>query len=361
MKDAITLLDVANAARVSKATVSNVFSRPERVRPELRARVEAIALELGYTGPDPRGRMLSSGKVNAIGVVPPAESGFSWVFADPYMCEFLAGVAQICEQHDASLSLIAARDQHGGLGIRVAVVDGFILGSIEQAEFIEPSMRRKLPFVVMDVDGSADISSVRIDDRGGARQLAGHLLALGHRKFAICSVSRRTMAPVVHLPNGGPRELVAAYPSDRERLAGIAEALAEAGLSIDDVPIVEACGTEEEKWLYGGGGASLVLDNAPDATAIITLSGPLTLAVLAEAQRRGISVPGRLSIAGFDTPPEVAHTTPPLTTIAQPVAEKGRAAARILFEPGPVQHLVLPVELQIRASTAPPPKARRHR
>jgi DNA-binding LacI/PurR family transcriptional regulator len=73
-----------NAARLSKATVSNVFSRPERVRPELRTRIESVARELGYAGSDPRGRLLSSGKVNSIGVVPPAD-GMAWVFADPYM------------------------------------------------------------------------------------------------------------------------------------------------------------------------------------------------------------------------------------------------------------------------------------
>src|SRR5436305_9865823 len=106
MRDAVTLLDVARAANVSKTTVSNVFSSPHRVRPELRARVEAAAREIGYSGPDPKGRLLSSGKVNAIGVIPPADAGFSWVYADPYMCEFLAGVAQICENRGSGLLLV---------------------------------------------------------------------------------------------------------------------------------------------------------------------------------------------------------------------------------------------------------------
>ena len=209
----VTLLDVAKAAGVSKTTVGNVFSRPERVRPALRAQVEAVARQIGYTGPDPRGRLLSLGKANAIGVVPPADSSYSWVFSDPYMGEFLKGVAEVCEERRAGLSLITAKDAQGAWAIRNAVVDGFILSSVEQAEFIEPAMRRKLPFVVMDVDGGADISSVRVDDRAGARLLTRHLIDLGHRRFAVASIARRPIAPVVHLPGRGARRLVAAYPA----------------------------------------------------------------------------------------------------------------------------------------------------
>ena len=78
MQRVVTLLDVAERANVSKTTVSNVFSHPERVRPELRAHIEEVAGRLGYQGPDPKGRLLSSGKVNAIGVVSFWAKAFSW-------------------------------------------------------------------------------------------------------------------------------------------------------------------------------------------------------------------------------------------------------------------------------------------
>ena len=93
-----TLLDVAKAARVSKSTVANAFNQPKRVRPELLARIEAVAREIGYAGPDPKGRMLSSGKVNAIGVVPFGHFGIAKFFTNPYQRDFLAGVAQACEE-----------------------------------------------------------------------------------------------------------------------------------------------------------------------------------------------------------------------------------------------------------------------
>ena len=317
MARAVTLLDVAKVAGVSKTTVGNVFSRPERVRPALRAHVEAVAREIGYTGPDPRGRLLSSGKANAIGVVPPADASYSWVFSDPYMGEFLTGVAQICEQRRVGLSLITAKDSQGAWAIRNAVVDGFILSSIEQAEFIEPAMRRKLPFVVMDVDGGADISSVRVDDRAGARQLTRHLVDLGHRRFAVASISRKPIAPVVHLPGRGARRLVAAYPGDLDRMAGVADALAEARLSLDDVWIVEACGTDEERRLYGRGGAEMLLDNARDVTAIIALSAPLAssilkAAALARHSRAGAGLRGGIRRPAGSRPAlSAAHRDPP--------------------------------------------------
>ena len=64
-----TLMDVARAAGVSRSTVSNVFNNPDRVRAEVRERVEAAARQIGFGGPDPKGRLLQAGKFNAIGVI----------------------------------------------------------------------------------------------------------------------------------------------------------------------------------------------------------------------------------------------------------------------------------------------------
>jgi DNA-binding LacI/PurR family transcriptional regulator len=98
----------------------------------------------------------------------------------------------------------------------------------------------------------------------------------------------------------------------------------------------------------------MLLDNAPDVTAVLAMADPQALGVLSEARQRGIDVPRDLSVVGFDDLPEAAFADPPLTTIATPTIEKGRAAASILFEGGPPRQVVLPVELVVRASTAPP-------
>lgn len=349
MKSPVTLLDVASAANVSKSTVANVFNRPDRVRPELRKKVEAAAHQLGFAGPDARGRALSSGKAHAIGLVPSGE-GIAWVFDDPYMRTFLRGVAQACQERHVALQLIDGHGEAGGEAIRRAVVDGLILHTQDQVQAIDPALRRKLPIVVMESTDELDVSSVSIDDRGGAALLTRHLLELGHRRFLIATYTRGYIAPVLHRVTGEPRQLVSAHRVDEERLAGVAGALAQAGLSINDMPLVEAWGSEEERRLFGSG-AALILDNLGDATAIVALGGDIALSTLAEARARGLSVPGALSIAGFDDPPEAARAG--LTTIAAPVAASARTAARLLFS-AERQHVQLPVTLMIRGSTGAP-------
>jgi DNA-binding LacI/PurR family transcriptional regulator len=349
MKSPVTLLDVATAANVSKSTVANVFSRPERVRPEVRDKVEAAARQLGFAGPDARGRLLSSGKAHAIGVVPSGE-GIAWVFEDPYMRSFLGGVAAACQERNVAMQLIDGHGEAGGEAIRRAVVDGLILHTDDQVRALDPAFRRKMPVVVMDVSSDADISSVSIDDRGGAAMLARHLIGLGHRRFVVATYTRGYIAPVLHRQTGGPRQLVSAHRVDEERLAGVSAALAEAGLSINDMPLVEAWGSEEERRLFGSG-ADLILDNLDGATAVIALGGDIALSTLATARARGIDVPGALSIAGFDDPPEAAGAG--LTAIAAPVAESARVAARLLFS-DERRHVQLPVELVVRTSTAAP-------
>ena len=355
MKRPMTLLDVARAANVSKTTASNVFSRPDRVRPVLRQRVEAAARSLGYEGPDPKGRMLSFGKVNAIGVVPSAAFGISLFFKNATAQAFLAGVAGVCEEHGVGLSLVSGRDDQRAWGLRSALVDGFIFSSIERAEVLEQARSRGLPFVVMDVDCGPDVNWIGVEDRDGARQATRHLLALGHRRFVIASPLHTFRAPVFHPPGTRGRRLVAGSPGIDERIAGIAEALAEAGIAIDDVPIIEACGTPEEEAAFGNG-AAMLLDRAPEATAVLAQMDGLALAILDQARRRGISVPRDLSIVGFDDIAEATFADPPLTTVASPVMEKGRTAARMLLEGGPPRHVVLPVKLMVRGSTGPAPR-----
>lgn len=352
MKSPVTLLDVAAAANVSKSTVANVFNHPERVRPEVRTRIEEVARELGFAGPDPRGRLLSVGKSNVIGVVPSGE-GITWVFDNPYMRQFLRTVAEECQSRRAAIQLIDGYGAAGAETIRRTIVDGLILHTADQVRAVDPALRRKMPIVVMDRTDDPDVSSVSIDDRGGARALARHLVELGHRRFLVTTLGRSYVAPILHAPIGGPRRLVSTYDIDDERLAGIGEALSEAGLSLDDMPIVEACGSDEETRLFGSA-ATLVLDQLNGATAVIALGGEIAVGVAAEAKRRGLEVPGDLSIVGFDDPPEAARTDPPLTVIAAPVAETARIATRLLFSGSPPQHLSLPVELVVRKSSGPP-------
>ena len=141
---------------------------------------------------------------------------------------------------------------------------------------------------------------------------------------------------------------------------GVADALAAAGMSIDDVPIAETCATPEEERAFGSG-AALLLDRAPDATAVIAFKDSIALSVIGEARKRGLDVPRDLSVVGFDDIPEAALSEPPLTTIHVSAAENGRAAARLLLQGGPPQQVVTPVTLVVRRSTAPPRKGKQRK
>ncbi len=200
----VKLVDVAQRARVSRGTASNVYAHPELVSEALRERVLKAAAALGYGGPNPTGRLLRLGKVNAIGAVPPGSYGTTIAFSVSYYREFLTGVAEICDQRGASITVMSGVGPDKTRGIRNALVDGFILHQQQDASLIE-ARRRRLPFVLIDLAGDEETNSVRIDDRTGGRLAASHLTDLGHRRFAILSVLRHagdapaaTLEPVFH-------------------------------------------------------------------------------------------------------------------------------------------------------------------
>ena len=349
MKKTIKLADVAKSAKVSLGTASNAFSRPELVRPELRQSIEAIARKLGYYGPDPKGRLLMGGKANAIGFIPAGEMSVASTFNSPFVSKFLSGVAEVCDERGASLLVISGTAEKKNWAIRNALVDGFILGHVEEVSLIFVR-RRKVPFVVMDLDAGPDVNSVRINGREGARLAAEHLLELGHRKFAIVSVLRKPGDAVWHPASNLNRQLAASYPLDHEKLSGYSDALAKAGISINEVPIVECY--PPSPWAEAG--AHMLFDQAPEATAILAMSDKNAIAILDVARERRISVPIDVSVVGFDNAPDAARSSPPLTTIEQPLVEKGRIAATMIFDDVHSRHEIIPVNLIVRTSTSKP-------
>jgi DNA-binding LacI/PurR family transcriptional regulator len=341
------LSDVAEAAGVSLGTASNVFNHPDLVRAEVREAVHAAAQRLGYKGPDAVGRLLMGGKANVIGVLPPGDMPVATAFRSPFFREFVLGVAEICDERSASLVVLPGSADRKAWAIRNALVDGFILGHRDDVKLVS-ARRRKVPCVVMDMDAGPKQSTVRIEAAAGAKLAAQHLLGLGHRDFAIVSVLREPKPPIVHVNGISPARLSGGFPIDDEKLDGFREALSEAGIRIEDVPIVE--GYPHPPW--SALAAQAVFDAAPAATALFAMSDRNAVAVMEEAKRRNISVPDQLSVVGFDDAPNAATSRPPLTTIAQPIVKKGRIAAEILFERGAVRHEILPVELIVRASTS---------
>lgn len=343
---AVRLIDVARAANVSRSTASNVFTNPERVRPPLRAQVEAAAKALGYAGPDPKARLLRAGKVNAVGVVVPGQWGVADTLRSPVFVQFLQGVAKACDKAGASIVLLP--DAPGISGVASAVVDGFIFGRIGQMEQLQGARRRKLPFAVVDFNAGPEVNAVLIDAHAGAKAAVKHLLDLGHRRFGFISFIR----------GSGPTHLIAPGPGrdlskvglqiDQEKLRGAAEALEEAGLSLDSMPILNA-----QPW--DDSAAGLILDEAPQVTAIFAFSAMQAIAVIREAKQREIRVPADISVVGYNDIPAAAQCNPPLTTLDSQPVEKGRIAAEFVLagERGRQQYLA--PRFIVRQSTGPAP------
>lgn len=358
-----TLRDVARAAGVSHTTVSNAFSRPDQLSAELRERVLATARGLAYGGPDPAARSLRTGYHGALGLV--FSEDLPYAFADSTAIQFLQGVAQACQERRANLLLIATRaegeraDTAFGVSpqaVRDAAVDGFLLYSLARdSPVIAPVCGRGLPVVVVDQPRLSGTPYIGIDDFGGARKAAEHLLALGHRRFLILSLNLK--------PDGGSglaterRIAAATYEVSVARLRGYRAAFGAAGLSPATAPVVE-CAVSDERRARDLTAPLLAGDPATRPTAILAMSDRLALGAVAASRESGLSVPEDLSVAGFDDSAGGALADLPLTTVRQLHAEKGRTAVEMLTAPVALGERVLATELIVRASTGrAPPRA----
>ncbi len=348
-RDLVRLSDVAKAAGVSQGTASNVFSRPDLVRPEVRERVRETARKLGYAGPDPRGRLLRAGKSNAIGVA--TADPLSYFFEDPFARVLMQGISEACDEHGAGLALVSARnDERLAWNIQSALVDGFVLLCIENGEkLVELTRERQLPFVALAL-GKPDetISAIGVDDYAGAQLAARHLARLGHRRFGILGLEFDD-------EHEGPVDMArlerAIYSTSRDRAQGYFEELALYGIERSTIPVYETRSTEDSVRR----GLDYILSVGERPTAILAMSDRIAMFAMADLKARGLRIPEDVSVVGFDGVPEAETAIPPLTTVAQPIAEIGRRAVKTILEgDGKVHRESLPLELVIRASTAAP-------
>ena len=231
------LNDVAREAGVSQGTVSNVFNRPEIVSEEVRERVREVAARLGYKGADPKGRLLRAGKVNAIGVA--AVEPLEYFFTDPFARVMMTGVTAACDDAGAGLSLIsAASEEELVWNIRNALVDGLILFCLDGADrLVDLARERNLPFIANSLGLSdPNIPAIGVDNIGGARSAAAHLVGLGHRRFGILTMQlgdrtfgRRTMDDVMQT----------IFSASRDRVTRLYRRASRASASTSGVPIFE--------------------------------------------------------------------------------------------------------------------------
>ena len=339
------IADVAREAGVSKTAVSFAFNSPERLSSDTATRIRDVATSLGYR-PHPVARMLTQGRTRTLGLLTP--QALSVVFANPFFATFSQGVAVVAEE--AGYALLFVSPVHGSLARAVnrATVDGFVaIGLAEDHPEVEQIRRAGLPIVMVDSDAPfPEHPAVDVDDEGGARLAAEHLLALGHRDFLVIGVEPPT--PGAQADSGG---VVG------RRLEGYREALAAAGIDLPDDHVVVGPASVE------GGSACLAgaWEDGRRPTAILAMSDAMAIGAIHAARRLGLRVPADISIVGFDDIELSRHVEPPLTTVHQPVRQKGEEACRLLlsaiardssFRP---DHRRLETRLIVRGSSGPAP------
>ncbi len=340
-----TIADVAEAAGVSKTAVSFAFNRPDRLATETAVRIRSVAETLGYR-PHPVARMLTQGRTRSIGILTP--QALSVIFENPYFGSFTAGVASVAEASGYALHFISPL--HGSLAgaIDRATVDGVVaVGLSASHPEVEQIRRAGLPMVLVDSTALPSQPAIEVDDEGGARLAAEHLIALGHRRFVVLAIEPPDRS-VLDDRDG----------TQARRLRGYRAALAFAGIELREQAILTSPST------IPGGAASFAetWDAGQRPTAVLAMSDAIAVGAMRAARERGLTVPADLSVVGFDDV-ELAHfADPALTTIHQPIARKGEQAVELLLaildgRNGPDQHEILATRLVVRASTGPAPDA----
>lgn len=345
MPDRPTLKTVAAAAGVSTAQVSYAFNRPDRLSAASRAHILEVARQHDYAGPDATARSLRTGRVGAVGVI--FTVGLSYAFSDPYTLTVLAGLTEVTERYRAGLVLIPfdVGDTEDGAAdesldaVRRALIDGAVAdGLADDHPAVQALARRRLPLVMSSASASA--RSVLIDDEEAGRHIGRHLRDLGHRDVAAVVASRGEPGTLLHEVDEADL-----FPYSRLRLAGLRDGLGPGAR----VRVVSAGRNSEASGSVAGGS---VLDAPDRPTTIAADSDVLAAAVLHEARHRGLRPGVDVSVTGFDDVPAAADAG--LTTVRQPIREKGRLMGRMLLDPTfEESRVVLPTELVVRSSTGP--------
>jgi LacI family transcriptional regulator len=341
-----TIREVAASAGVSYQTVSRVINSDGYVAEATRAKVLAAIRELNFV-PNGIARSLSSRRSHTLGVV-------SNDISDHSFAEMAAGAELEARRHGFYLIIGSVEDgsrddEEAYLRLmQQRRIDGLIVARPR----LRPASRRLLAAMAASMPTVAIASrlealrlhSVDIDNLGGGRLAANHLLENGHTAIATIT---------------GPLD----WPSAQSRTRGAQEAIRNAGLRNGLVTETSA------EWGVEGGRSAMarLLKSGRRFTAVFAQSDLIALGAIAELHARGLSVPRDVSVVGYDDIPVARYMTPALTTVRQPMSEVGARAVRLLVEelgaqPGTGRarrrHQLVDVSLVVRNSVASPKRSR---
>ncbi|MBN1267050.1 MAG: LacI family DNA-binding transcriptional regulator [Anaerolineales bacterium] len=342
----VTMSDVAQRAGVSKSTVSHVLNQTRFVAPDTKQRVAQAIIELDFR-PSRIARSLAVHHSNTVGLL------ISDI-ANPFYPEVIKGVEEVAlaNAYNVFLANVGYDLERIVSSIHSMIdhrVDGAICMSTRfSPELVEELARSQLPAVFLDwhdpsrPSSTGFFSSLQFDFARGVTEAVQHLINLGHRRFAHIS---------------GPPDVWTA----RCRQETFLTALGQFGIPQQDVLVIEG------NLQIEGGRAALtrILQASPRPTAIFAANDLMALGFLWEARSQGLRIPEDFSLLGLDNIPLASQITPGLSTIALPIHQIGRQAMETLLaminnQPptttDPSEPALIPTELILRESTAPPPE-----
>jgi LacI family transcriptional regulator len=330
-----TINDVAHLAQVSTATVSHVINKTRKVNPETIARVEQAIRELNYQ-PNEQARCLKTGQSRLIGVM-------NYHSVDAYFSEVLRSLEATANA--AGYNVMLRHTERDGENQNTAIsawfnhnIDGLVFNSpVVTDGFYEQTKKLDCPCVFLHIkDPVCQGDIIRVNDLEASEAATRYLIELGHERIACIA--------------GCTYE----YHTAHERRAGYEKALRDAGL-----PIREAyfqCTQYSIQESYNGVKSLMGLNDPP--TALFTYSDLLAIGAIRAAADLGLSIPGDISIIGYDDIELAAFSVPRLTTIYQDKMYIGELAVRQILkhiqDPNlPPEEIILPTRLVIRESTGP--------
>lgn len=333
-----TITDVARLAGVSMKTVSRVLNNEPNVTAKTRERVQAAAAELRYR-PNLSARGLASSRKYLLALLydnPSAE----------YVGAIQAGATEACRKRGFHLVVEPIRVPHGEINSELEVllqrlpVDGVILtpplSDIKALMDVLDDV--KIPYVPIAPSETtkANVPSIGMDDTAAAKEMTQYLMSIGHRDIGFII---------------GPPD----HSASALRKNGFLHAMSDAGLDVPKNRMLQGDFSFES----GKACAQKLLSGPNIPTAIFASNDDMAAAVLSVAGKKGIPVPQKLSVAGFDDTALARVIWPPLTTIRQPIHDMGSRAARMLINgvtktTEDIPPLMLEHNIIVRASTAPP-------
>ncbi|MFT4227233.1 LacI family DNA-binding transcriptional regulator [Micropruina sp.] len=322
--------EVAAAAGVHRSTVSRAFSRPEAVKRETRDHVLRVAASLGYTM-SPFAQALRTKVSTLVPLVVPD-------ITNPYFAELTKAMTAAAGERGYQLVLCVTQgdadatarylDAMQAMYAPFAVIAPY--AQVDPAEFEFHGFGRRL--VVIDrVEPGDDTSTVTVDSATGIELALDHLFELGHTSIAYVSGIAGTHTAA----------------DRREAYRKLAEKHGMTPLELGSSVIgVEA----------GERAAEELVNLRERPTAVVAGNDQIAFGLISALGSRGMSVPGDVSVVGFDGLPLGASSNPPLTSVQQPIGEMGRIAIHLAQQAangGPIEHVVLQPQLLVRSSTGP--------